>query len=103
MEEELELWFRNPLDVIREIMSNAALAKDMTYKPVKVFNASRSEKYYKEMWTAEWWWLIQSIGGLTEFSLSLRVTNYQRNIMAIHDTTSAHLSFQRPFDYSYLI
>ncbi|KAG8909122.1 hypothetical protein FRC02_007985, partial [Tulasnella sp. 418] len=59
LEEDIELWYRDPLELIREIMGNAALAEEMRYEPVKVFNKSRSERYYDEMWTADWWWLTQ--------------------------------------------
>ncbi|KAG8939336.1 hypothetical protein FRC03_006360 [Tulasnella sp. 419] len=60
--EELELWYRDPLEVIREIMSNVMLADKMHYKPVKVFDASGSVRFYDEMWTAAWWWDVQVRG-----------------------------------------
>ncbi|KAG8948908.1 hypothetical protein FRC03_000539 [Tulasnella sp. 419] len=57
--EELELWWRDPLEVIKEMLSNVMLANEMHYKPVRVSDASGSERFYDEMWTATWWWDIQ--------------------------------------------
>lgn len=58
--EHLELWKRNPVDCIREIMGNPALRDALHYRPIKVFSdESCDEQIFNEMRTAEWWWDIQ--------------------------------------------
>ncbi|KIJ43886.1 hypothetical protein M422DRAFT_252812 [Sphaerobolus stellatus SS14] len=58
--EDLELWKRNPVDCIREIIGNPALNQYMHYSPIKIFsNGSCDEQIFNEMCTVEWWWDIQ--------------------------------------------
>ncbi|KIJ43605.1 hypothetical protein M422DRAFT_229030 [Sphaerobolus stellatus SS14] len=58
--ETLEMWKRNPVEVIREIIGNPALKNHMHYSPVKVFaDGSCDEQIFNEMRTAEWWWDVQ--------------------------------------------
>lgn len=58
--ETVELWRRNPVDCIKELLSNPAFKDKISYKPRKVFtNESRTERVYGEMWEGEWWWKMQ--------------------------------------------
>ncbi|KAJ7868958.1 hypothetical protein B0H14DRAFT_3107217 [Mycena olivaceomarginata] len=65
MSEELELWKRDPVECIKELMSNPAFKDHMAYKfdaPEKVYSNPEGEEQSQvvdEMWTASWWWKIQ--------------------------------------------
>ncbi|KIJ51546.1 hypothetical protein M422DRAFT_110997, partial [Sphaerobolus stellatus SS14] len=48
--EHLELWQRNPLDCIREIIGNPALQDHISYSPVKIFSDDTcNEQIFNEM------------------------------------------------------
>ncbi|KAJ7140071.1 Zn-finger domain-containing protein [Mycena crocata] len=64
MTEDLELWRRDPVECIKELMSNPAFKEHMAYAPERVYtNADGREesRIFDEMWTAEWWWKIQKL------------------------------------------
>ena len=55
MGEDLELWHRNPLDCIQELIGNLAFKDKMVYKPAQFF----TDKDHKtciidEAWTVDW-------------------------------------------------
>ncbi len=54
--ERLELWQRNPVDCIKELISNPAFAEYMRYAPEHHFEDPNSKKpLYSEIWSANWW------------------------------------------------
>jgi hypothetical protein len=58
--EEHELWIRNPVECISELIGNPAFRDYTAYAPEKTY----SDKYgrnrrYDEMWTGDWWWTTQ--------------------------------------------
>ncbi|KAK0235510.1 hypothetical protein EDD85DRAFT_922575 [Armillaria nabsnona] len=56
----LELWYRNPVDCIWELMGNPMFHDVMKYAPEKMFaNSKGSIQIINEMWTALWWWELQ--------------------------------------------
>lgn len=58
--EELELWLRDPVACIQELMGNPAFHGNMAYAPEKVFvDGEGQTRRYDEMWTADWWWDTQ--------------------------------------------
>ncbi|KAK6980874.1 hypothetical protein R3P38DRAFT_3465763, partial [Favolaschia claudopus] len=58
--ESLELWYRNPIDCIREFLGNPAFKEKMNFVPRRFFcNPDGTNREWSEMWTAEWWWKIQ--------------------------------------------
>ncbi|KAH7919169.1 hypothetical protein BV22DRAFT_1134039 [Leucogyrophana mollusca] len=58
--EELELWLRDPIGCIRELMANPAFADVMSYAPEKVYvDETENGRRYGEMWTGDWWWEMQ--------------------------------------------
>ena len=58
--EKVELWQRDPIECIRELLSNPAFKDKIHYGPRKVYtNKSRTERVYGEMWMGQWWWKIQ--------------------------------------------
>ncbi|KAJ7788980.1 hypothetical protein B0H14DRAFT_3575250 [Mycena olivaceomarginata] len=64
MSEDLELWIRDPVECIKELMSNPAFREHMAYAPESVYGSSEGteeSRIFDEMWTAEWWWEIQKL------------------------------------------
>ena len=60
MTEEYELWRRDLIQIIRQLIGNPALEKNMAYAPELVYADSKGTvRQYDEMWTADWWWNIQ--------------------------------------------
>lgn len=61
---ELELWQRNPLECIRELMGNPAFQACMRYAPERHFAESDSAEgslteLFGEMWSARLWLELQ--------------------------------------------
>jgi hypothetical protein len=60
LEEELELWTRDPVECIKDLMQNPAFNGSMAYAPERVYRDSRGTlRVYDEMWTGDWWWEVQ--------------------------------------------
>lgn len=60
MKEDVELWYRDPVEVVRELMGNPMFRDVMKYAPEQVFrDEERDEQVVNEMWTASWWWELQ--------------------------------------------
>ncbi len=52
--EELELWRRDPVECVKELIGNPAFEPHSSYAPVRVKKAG--VRYYGEMNTCDWWW-----------------------------------------------
>ncbi|KAG6809061.1 hypothetical protein H0H92_001751 [Tricholoma furcatifolium] len=60
MKESLELWRRNPVDCIRQLIGNPAFNGHIAYQPEKVYgDREGQERIFDEAWTADWWWQTQ--------------------------------------------
>lgn len=58
--EKCELWWRDPLDCIAELIGNPEFEESISYVPEKVFADEKMEdRWYDEMWTGDWWWETQ--------------------------------------------
>ena len=58
--EQLELWRRDPVECVRELLGNPALKDYLKYSPVRVYEDSEGKsRVYDEMWTGSWWWDTQ--------------------------------------------
>ncbi|EPQ55314.1 hypothetical protein GLOTRDRAFT_129596 [Gloeophyllum trabeum ATCC 11539] len=61
MEEEVELWYQDPVECIHELMGNPAFSGKQAYAPERVYaDAAGRNRMYDEMWTGDWWWDVQS-------------------------------------------
>jgi hypothetical protein len=59
-EQKYTIFYRDPLEAIRTLLGNPAHAKEMVYKPKKIFqDSSKSIRIYNEMWSGKWWHAIQ--------------------------------------------
>lgn len=59
---EVELWKRDPVECIKELMQNPRFKEHMRYAPERVYHTDangKTERGYDEMATADWWWAVQ--------------------------------------------
>lgn len=60
MQEGVELWLRDPIECIRELIGNPAFQDYLAYAPERVYaDEGATIRRYDEMWTADWWWNLQ--------------------------------------------
>ncbi|KAJ3557367.1 hypothetical protein NM688_g1510 [Phlebia brevispora] len=60
--EYLELWRRDPLACIRELIGNPTFREHMKYAPEEIFEDCYGKKpMLNEMWTAQWWRDLQKL------------------------------------------
>ena len=58
--EKLEMWRRDPVECVRELLGNPALKDFMKYAPERVYeDVEGKNRIFDEMWTADWWWDTQ--------------------------------------------
>jgi Plavaka transposase len=58
--EELEIFHRDPVACVAELLSNPLFHEGLHYAPHQLFvNDTAAEHIYHEMWTADWWWETQ--------------------------------------------
>lgn len=56
MQEQATLYTRNPLDVIKDLLSRPAFAECTVYAPCQVYTSeARDVQMYSEMNTGQWW------------------------------------------------
>lgn len=61
--ERLDLWWRDPVECVAELIGNPAFKDAMRYAPQKLYADKEGEvEVIDEMWTASWWWEIQVSG-----------------------------------------
>jgi hypothetical protein len=70
--EVVELWRRDPVECIRELIGNPAFREHMRYAPEHIYKDDKGkEQVFDETWTGEWWWKTQvsrSVEPLFHFS-----------------------------------
>jgi hypothetical protein len=60
LKEEVELWRRDPVECVRELIGNPTFQAQMRYAPEKVYTSEqREDRKFDNMWTSEWWWETQ--------------------------------------------
>lgn len=58
--ESLEIWARDPVDCIKEILGNPSFKDKVSYSPRKEYiDPEMRQRVYTEMATADWWWKVQ--------------------------------------------
>jgi len=58
--EEHELWIRDPVECVRELIGNPAFREYMAYAPEKTYTDKHGQnQQYDEMWMGDWWWKTQ--------------------------------------------
>jgi len=60
--EKLELWRRNPVECMKELMGNPIFKDALEYAPQKHFSDEEgTNRVFDEMWTGDWWWNTQVV------------------------------------------
>jgi hypothetical protein len=63
--EDLELWHRDPVECIQELLENSAFKDVQAFAPCRVYkNQNKTNREYNEIWAADRWWQIQVCGGM---------------------------------------
>ena len=58
--EDIELWRRDPVDLIRELLGNPIFRDSLRYAPEQLFaDEDGASRIYDETWTGDWWWELQ--------------------------------------------
>lgn len=59
--EQVEIWMRDPVECVRELMGNPNFAGHMRYAPERkrVVGKARNGRLYDEAWSGDWWWRTQ--------------------------------------------
>jgi hypothetical protein len=69
LEEEVEFWYRDPIECVKEILGNPALRPHIKYAPEKMHqDLNRTVRVYEGIHTADWWWELQ-VRGLHRWGL----------------------------------
>lgn len=58
--DEFTLRFRDPVDAIKSLWCDPDLSPHMVYAPSKVYaDKEQNNRIYTEMWTGQWWHVLQ--------------------------------------------
>ena len=58
--EEMELWRRDPVECVRELIGNPTFKDLLAYAPEQAFCDQEGKvRIFDEMWTGDWWWDLQ--------------------------------------------
>ncbi|KAH7904195.1 Zn-finger domain-containing protein [Hygrophoropsis aurantiaca] len=61
MSEEVDLWLRDPVECLKELIGNPSFRDCMAYAPERVYaDPAGQVRIFDDMWTADWWWETQS-------------------------------------------
>ena len=59
--DEVELWRRDPVECVRELIGNPVFEGGMRYVPEKHYeDEDLNNRVYDEMATGDWWWEVQA-------------------------------------------
>ncbi|KAH7917895.1 hypothetical protein BV22DRAFT_1025530 [Leucogyrophana mollusca] len=60
MVEEVDLWLRDPVECIKELVGNPSFRNCMAYAPEQAYTDKAGQRrLFDDMWTADWWWDTQ--------------------------------------------
>lgn len=83
MVEHLDLWRRDPVECVWELIGNPAFWEVMCYMPEQLYaDADDEEQILDEMWMADWWWNKQ-VSGSTTFDSPSQGTHLVCNIFIV--------------------
>lgn len=58
--ELVELWKRDPVECVRELIGNPLFRECIRFAPERMYaDAEGKERMYENMWTGGWWWDVQ--------------------------------------------
>ncbi|KIO21131.1 hypothetical protein M407DRAFT_29239 [Tulasnella calospora MUT 4182] len=84
MKEEVDLWLRDPIECIEDLLGKVTLRDCLVYQPTRMYTGEdRQKRVYSEMWTGDWWWNVQlsTFGGdKTAYPVYLTLGNIPKQI-----------------------
>ena len=58
--EELEIWYRDPVECVKELLGNPIFRDVLTYEPLHLrLDEEGRKEVVGEMSSAHWWWELQ--------------------------------------------
>jgi hypothetical protein len=58
--EEVELWKRDPVQCVQELIGNPRFCDKLRYAPCKQYtDVEKRNRVFDEMSSADWWWDVQ--------------------------------------------
>lgn len=70
LKEEVEIWVRDIVEVIQELIGNTTFGNKLVFVPQQVnINGDPTMQKIDEMWTGDWWMRIQVLLILSLFSI----------------------------------
>ncbi|KAJ7643557.1 Zn-finger domain-containing protein [Roridomyces roridus] len=83
--EDLELWMRDPVECIKQLMGNPLFKEHMAYTPERAYTSAKgTARVLDEMWTGNWWWDIHKrlpkgacVSGIILSSDKTKLSNFQ--------------------------
>lgn len=58
--EIVQLWKRDPVECVKELMGNPAFRDKLRYSPQRAYEDDEGKtRMFDEMWTGDWWWDLQ--------------------------------------------
>ncbi|KAG8912619.1 hypothetical protein FRC01_004991, partial [Tulasnella sp. 417] len=65
LNETVELWMRDPVECVAELIGNPTFRDTMQYSPIQETEADddsfeeEPDRFFEEMWSGDWWWQVQ--------------------------------------------
>lgn len=56
----LKLWYRDSLEILKDMLSDKRILPHMHWAPEQLFNA-KGEQLYSELYNGDWWWNLQAV------------------------------------------
>jgi hypothetical protein len=56
MDERYEVWYRNPREVVRNMLANPEYVNEIDYRPFREFSADGDERQYCDFMSGDWAW-----------------------------------------------
>ncbi|EIW82966.1 hypothetical protein CONPUDRAFT_53096, partial [Coniophora puteana RWD-64-598 SS2] len=82
-EENLELWVRNPVNAVEELLGNPHFLEHLAYAPERIYSdGERLLRQIDEMWTADWWWETQVSYFTLEWLLEFKLLELANTVQA---------------------
>ena len=80
--EELEIWYRDPVECVKELLGNPMFREVLTYEPLRSWlDEGGTKEVVGEMSSARWWWELQvSVSNTKDGSSAHTEINYKSRL-----------------------
>lgn len=56
MDSTFDVWYRDPHQVVRNMLANPDFAHEMDFRPYREYSTSGEERHYRDFMSADWAW-----------------------------------------------